>query len=179
MVASWGNRLPIVRTVQRGTFATAAGTSATATITAVDTNNAELVLLGTSQTDANANAAVMFGRATLTNGTTITGTIGFAGTVTFSYEVMEYFPGWFKSVQRGTIAIGAATSATATVTSVNILKSRLTWQGYSMTTAASVTTDIWAVKEVLTNGTTITGSRATGDANNPPTLSYQLLEHYL
>lgn len=179
MVASWGNRQPIVRSVQRGTISTA-GTSNTATITAVDTAHAELVWLGLTQTANNANYSVMAGRIALTNTTTVTATLANAnGTTIFSYEVMEYFPGFFRSVQRGTVAVGTGASATATVTSVNMLKARLTGLGYVISTGAAPTNDTYLLKSVFTNATTITFDRATADANNSPTAGYQLLEHYL
>lgn len=180
MVSSWGNRLPIVRSVQRGTFTLAAATSGTATITAVDTANSELVYLGITTDQANPNFAVVAARATLTNATTVTCTMGSnAGNVVGSYEVEEYFQGFFRSVQRGTVAVGAGASATATVTSVNMLKSRLTFMGWSLTTALAPNADQWGLKSVLTNATTITQNRVTADGNNPITGAYQLLEHPL
>lgn len=169
----------IVKSVQRGTFTLASTSAGTATITSVDTANAEVVYLNLTQSQANANLAVAAGRVTLTNATTVTANMGAnAGNAVFSYEVMEYFPGVLKSLQRGTVAVGTGASATATVTTITTLKARTTPVGWSMTTALGPTADQWALKSVLTNTTTITCDRVTADANNVITAAYQLLEYY-
>jgi len=177
VVSQWGN-LRVVNSVQRGTFTLASTTTGTATIASVNINQAELVFLGITQSQANSNFAVAVGRVALTNATTITGTMGAnAGNAVFSYEVMEYAVGILKSYQQGTVNVSGNASATATVTSVNTLKSRLTNVGYSIVTTGASTTDAFSTKSVLTNATTITSNRNTADATNTVVASYQLLEY--
>lgn len=84
----------VLRSVQRGSITIAiAATSNTATITAVNTGKTELNWLG-QQTDE-ANDADGYAKLILTNATTVTanrtGGGGVAGTVTASYEVVEWF----------------------------------------------------------------------------------------
>ena len=67
-------------------------------------------------------------------------------------------PGMFKSIQTGTIAI--ETSTTATITAVDTAYSAVVFQGCSID-EASVTLQYYATARfVLTNSTTVTGTRA-------------------
>lgn len=78
-----------------------------------------------------------------------------------------------KSIQRGTIALGVATSATATVTAVNVNKAELQSLG------ASVTGDVNNASFIalaLTNSTTVTASRASGASAS--SVNWQLIEWY-
>lgn len=81
-----------IKAIQRGVISIAvSGTSATATITAVDTAKTELRYLGGSGLDSNANAAVP--RVVLTNTTTITATMQYTNGITatiVSWELTEY-----------------------------------------------------------------------------------------
>lgn len=80
-----------IKNIQRGTFTIAgAATSGAAVITAVVLAKSELRLLGKSCATL-ADGAIAL-RISLTGTTTITGTLGTAGTgiTTVSYEVVEY-----------------------------------------------------------------------------------------
>ena len=178
MVSLWGAP-SLIQSVQRGTFTLAAATSGTATITAVKTENTVLMFLGMTQSEANPNLAPAAGRITLTNATTITGTLGYnAANAIFSYEVVEYLPGVIRSVQLGTVAVAGNASATATVTAVRTDKSHLSLLGWSMTTVAAPVADVYAVNAVLTNATTVTAARDAADASNQITAAFQLVEWF-
>lgn len=80
-----------IKSIQRGVISITSGTSATASITSVDTSKTELRCLGGDGLDASGfnNMA----RIVLTNATTITATVGrtAAGTGTqVSWELTEY-----------------------------------------------------------------------------------------
>lgn len=83
-----------IKSIQRGVITITSGnTTATATITAVDTSKTELRFLGGSGTDG-AGAVSNIPRVALTNSTTITATTGFAtsGSGSFvSWELTEYY----------------------------------------------------------------------------------------
>ena len=179
MVSLWGAS-SLIKSIQRGTITLGSGvTTGTATIAAVDTANAFVTMLGMSQSQANANFAVGCERVTLTNSTTVTVNIGAnAGDAILSYEVIEYLPGVVKSVQRGTISMAGNASATATITEVNTAKSFCLQLGFSHSSLVTPTADQHCTKTVFTNATTLTASRATADANNPITTSYQVLEFF-
>lgn len=145
----------IVKQIQRGVISITGATSNTATITSVDVSNSVIAFLGQAYSNVSTDPSIGQARVALTNATTVTATIVTtpgAQIVTVSYEVIEYWPGVIKSVQRGTIA-GAAT---ATITTVNTLKSCLTQLGWTTT---DVTQDLKInPKLVLTNATTVTQS---------------------
>lgn len=179
MVGLWGAS-SLVRSIQAGTMTASYPTNATATIAAVDTVNSIVYMLGLTQSNANTNYAVCAGGVELTNSTTVTGYQSVSGgaDMVFSFVVVEYHPGIVKSIQAGTIAVNAGTSATATVTAVNTAKSMLVWRGFKMSTAAAPNTDSWATKTVLTNATTVTANRITADANNSITAYFGLVEFF-
>lgn len=86
----------------------------------------------------------------------------------------QFAGGAIKSLQRGTISLGAAAaSATATVTTVDTTKSLLTMLGVN-----TICTDVASgVAEItLTNATTITANR--GATTNLTTVRWQLVEYY-
>ncbi len=85
-------------------------------------------------------------------------------------------PGFVKSVQRGTIAITAATSNTATITAVDPSNSRLRFLGSSITA-----NDNDAQARMLltfTNGTTITATVTTSPGADTATASFEVTEYY-
>lgn len=158
-----------VKVVQRGTLALGAGqATATSTITAVDVNCARLRLLGCTLPIENNNQIQW--RIALTNGTTVTLTANTASTSggSANFEVIEYFPGVIKSVQRTTGTPGAVT-----ITTVNTAKTELDYLGSSNSDG---TTGVGAVTRVtLTNATTVTVSAASlGTA----TASFQVVEWF-
>lgn len=81
----------VIKSVQRGTLATSAAASGTATITAVDMNKATLDHLGyTMTTSANVSTDGWF-KLILTDSTTVTGNGLSAYTRTAGYQVIEWF----------------------------------------------------------------------------------------
>ena len=174
-VAQFGRR-SMIRSIQRGVLSIGNGSSSAAvTITAVDTNN---TMLSVSQDGDGAvnrwDASVAM--VVLTDATTITATrTTTTGDVCrTSYQVLEFWPGVIKSVQRGTITLAGAASNTATITTVNTSKSLLFDLRYSTTELAvphTITTRL-----TLTNATTVTASRAVGTGTNVS--SYQIVEFY-
>ena len=79
-----------------------------------------------------------------------------------------------KSVQRGSIALGAAASATATVTAVDLANSVVTYGGASCSGSVS-TAAITNTRVALTNATTVTGTRQTADAVTT-SVTYEVVE---
>lgn len=158
-----------VKSVQSGTIAIAAASASnTATITSVDVNNAVLLFLGFTVTNAFTRQDVSIARLALTNATTITATRGLAAasgeTITVSYMIVEFSPGLIKSVQQATIALSAV-SNTATITAVDTTKAVIIPLGMSSAdTTVSPTTDVTSFKLVLTNATTVTANHITAAA---------------
>lgn len=175
-----GGASALIKSIQRGTISLSGATSGTATITSVVTANSVVRYLGDSQSDPATDDVTFFAsRLALTNATTVTGS-SIAGnasnTQIISYEVVEYFPGVLKSVQRGTVDMTTVTSKTATITSVDTTKSTVDHLGFNSNWPAtpaygSVTRARWA----LTNATTVTAT--VGNASNAScSLGYQVAE---
>lgn len=168
----------MIRSVQRGTITISiAGQVQTATITAVVLSNTRLIHLGSTSADGT-STEVPYQSVSLelTNATTITATAGdtsLDAAAVVSYEVIEFWPGVIKSVQRGTIQLVGVASNTATVTAVNTAKSSLECTGFY---AATAEPDRFYTKLVLTNGTTITATKNT--ATDTVNIWYQLVEYY-
>lgn len=169
-VSQWLQRSQ-VKSVQRATIAITGATSNTATITAVVLANSRLRFLGTSST-ANSTIGQAAPRLAFTNTTTITASVDTspgADTTSVSFEVIEYWPGVIKSVQRGTIT----GITTATITAVNVNKSEVDWLGYQVTSA--IASFIAGTTVTLTDSTTVT--TASGSAAAQVT-GYQVVEWF-
>lgn len=160
----------LVKSIQRGTTTLIAQTSNTSTITAVDPNNSAIHFLGSTFNASSVNEAVSKARVTLTNATTVTVTqnTANANTTTVSWEVIEYWPGVIKSVQRGTIIV----TTTATITTVDTTKAIVDFLGFSSTVVSFDAQDQPNV--VLTNATTVTGTATAAGA----TVGFQIVEFY-
>lgn len=174
-VAQWTQR-SFIKSIQRGTITIAnATTSNTATIAAVSVSDSVIAYGGSSyDTDANLNNGAA--SVTITNATTITATRSFnQNGTTLAYEVIEYQPGVIKSIQRGTIALAGVVSNTATVTTVNTLKSMLMILGF-MSDNTDGNSGQYLPKLVLTNATTITATK--GINTSTTTVGYQLVEYF-
>lgn len=175
-VAAWGRR-GLIKSIQRGTVTIASGnTSGTATITAVVTANTRLKYLGSN--DAGADSSASFSAyVLLTNTTTVTATVlgaPTAGGITLKFEVVEYFDGVLKSVQRAAIGIGAGSvSNTATITAVDTTKSELTWLGQTVSGGADAREGIYIV---LTSATVVTAT--TNVAAGAETVAFEVAEYY-
>lgn len=171
-LAQWLQRSQI-KSIQRGTVTLNNVTSATATITSVDLSNARITMLGVQVATTSTVAAEVFCRVALTNATTVTGfvTTGEANNKVISFEVIEYYPGVIRLVQRGTIATAAASSNTATITSSDVTKSTLDFLGFVTSEAALQGTTI-AGQLVLTNATTVTWTLG---GSHTTTCGYQVI----
>lgn len=144
----------------------------TSTITSVTANNTFLAFGGYT---GGSTVNVYHPYITLTNGTTITYTWNTAANITrkFNLCVVEFVGGILTSaVQRGTIALSAATSNTATITSVTAANTLLNWLNNSTSSTILDPTLIW-YKETLTNGTTIT---MTSNSSATGTGAYEVIE---
>lgn len=153
-----------IKSVQRGSVTIASGaTTNTATINSIDVNNARLKFLGCNDAGSDVTAKALT-RIALTNATTITASVSSAPTANLvtGFEIIEFYPGVIKSVQRGTITILAGnTSNTGTITTLNPAKSEVSYLGATVTNGAL---DLaWIT---LTNATTITATNNVTAAGN-------------
>lgn len=177
-VARMGQRT-FVRSVQYGTVTIPAGTAtATATITDVDMSNALLLNLG-DQGATGTPFLIDIPILVFTNSTTITANVPggspTSDTLT-AFGVMEFYPGVFRSLQRGTINItNTNLTNTATITAVDVTKALLISLG-STNVSGSNRQDSARLSLTLTNATTITATRA--GTTNTGRVSYQLAEYY-
>lgn len=175
-VSQWLRGGSLVKSVQRGTIAITGATSNTATITSVDTANTRLRLIGRIYDDGGAGTgtnAQYLVRIALTNATTVTASVNTSpggSTCTVSFEVVEYVPGVVKSVQRGTVTIGAGT---ATINAVNVSKAELDHLG--LTDNAAALTSGGDTRLTLTNATTVTVAAGVTSAQ---VTGYQVVEFY-
>lgn len=157
-----------IKLIQRGTITLNAVTTNTATITAVVLANTRLKYLGHSTNDGGSTHPVASVYVELTNTTTITATDGLAsGIQIVSFEVIEYYPGVIKSVQRGIVTAGTP----VTITSVDVNKSEVDFLGY-VTSGLTNANDRASV--VLTDATTVNST--SGSSLSP--LSFQVVEWY-
>lgn len=174
-VARWtGGQRGLVRSVQRATITITGATSNTATITAVDVGNARVVFLGSTHNNAASTMEKVLAMVALTNSTTVTASVNTspgASSTIVSFEVIEYWPGVIKSVQRSTVTVG--TPATL-ATTVDATKAQLDWLGCT-NTAPVLQPDV-ASKIVLTNGTTVTATDGGGGGTHIS--GYQVVEWY-
>jgi hypothetical protein len=170
----------IVKSIQRGTIAVnAPATSNTATITAVVPGNTRLVWLGCSSTGTTTTVIEMQASIALTNATTITATrtAGTTLNVIVSFEVIEYWPGVLRTVQRGTVTATAAVSGTATLATTlqNTTRATLDLLGFQLNFANLEAEDAYGELR-LTNTTTVTLTRIAAQGNL--TAGYQVCEWY-
>ena len=170
MVGLWGQS-SLIASVQRGTISLSGSNSGTATIAAVLTENSVLRMLGNSMNSTQLGKACT--ALTLTNSTTITGSVDTAPTPTttvIGFEIVEYQAGVVKSVQRTTASVNTA----VTITTVNTAKSELHLLG--MTDAGTVDTiSSYMPRVTLTNATTVTPTIVSG---NSQTTRVQVVEFF-
>lgn len=179
-VGQWTQR-GIIKSIQRGTITVAGGDlTNTATITAVDPGNTRLVCLGNSSVDAGGGGTgtgPILVSIALTNATTITATrTDTTSDDIVSYEVIEYWPGVIRTVQRGTVTATAAVSGTATLATTLQSTSRATLDVLGYQGGVTFSAVNFLANMVLTNTTTVTLTR-TG-TNNNLTAGYQVTEWY-
>ena len=180
MVPLWGAS-SMVQSVQSGSTNIAGNlATATATITAINTNNCVVFMAGNrTQGNASWNAGGYYPILTVTNATTLTMTRLDGGPygIVVNWQIVEFAPGILKSIQRGTVAMVAVGSNTATITSVDTAKSIVlgqgaTWYDNSSTQSLGAT----SVTMTLTNATTLTVNRDVSTVTW--TQGYQILEFY-
>lgn len=166
-----------VSAVQYGSITTTTGgvTTFNATISNVDTTKSTVVYLGHNvNTNAIAPAEEM-GYLQLLNSTTVQLTTNGAGsyTITVYFAVMTFTAA--TSVQQGTIAIpAAATSATASITSVTVGRSICFYLGMKFN-ANNNNIGEWFCAVTLTNSTTVTASRGMQTNVDSPTVGYAVV----
>ncbi len=171
-VGNWSTPSPI-RSIQRGTISITGATSNTATITAVVVANSRLKYLGRTNNDPGQAANQALVQLVFTNATTITASVNTspAATITaVNFEVIEYWPGAFKSIQRGQTS---AAALTATITAVNPAKSEVDYLGCTASEATTIFTR--DAKVTLTNATTVGISYG---AASDQTVSWQVVEWF-
>ena len=89
----------------------------------------------------------------------------------------QFSSGGIKSVQRGTISLtGSNTTATATVSAVDVTKSQLAMLGLSTDSGNTNVTSESFTRLSLTNSTTITATRGTVGLGIHTTVSWELTE---
>lgn len=138
-------------------------TSATATITSVDTSRTLILYQGFTTTDTSTTWRLISPRLELTNATTITAfrdTLSATNTVTVRAQVIEFTASTISRIQYGTVNVAASTAAgTATITSVDTSRSVVFWLGQTNTTSASSLSTVISRID-LTNATTVSATRA-------------------
>jgi hypothetical protein len=177
-IAQWTQR-GFIRSIQRGTVTIGAVTSATATITAVDMANSVLLYGGFQNDVAAAAYDQLFPRVELTNATTVTAVkTTAANTEIIAFEVIEFYPGVLRSVQRGVISSAGVATNTATITAVTVAKASvvtLAWTGVASGGGGEMQQTTAHV--VLTNATTVTLTRGSAVAGSLVG-GYQVLEFF-
>lgn len=171
-------RQGIIRSIQRGTVTTNNQLTNTATITAVDVANSILVYQELSSAGGTADQTMWRHKIELTNATTVTATVAVVEAVAHvvSFEVVEYWPGTIRSLQRGLLASVTSASATATITAVNVNKSQLFGGGMTVNTNTGGAANSTLGRLSLTNSTTVTFDKATATATW--SVPYQVVEWF-
>lgn len=149
-------------------------TSNTQTITSVDTSKTWVQFLGSKLSTGEGSNDKSHARVELSNATTVTATRNTSSTSTLTvyFAVVEATSSLVSSIQQGTITISAATSNTATITSVTTSRSVVLWLGHSTTsTSGNAHPSIAGV--TLTNSTTVT---ANCGASLTMTVGYVVIE---
>jgi hypothetical protein len=154
-----------VNSIQAGTIAIASGggSSNTATISSVGAN-AFVLFQGCSAPSSLSNSFIPCG-VTLTNATTVTAVVGASASVTqtVGYMVADLGSSIVSAVQQeATSMTSGSTSDTDTITSVTVGNVLLMYGGYSSQVAQTYP---GAYRTALTNGTTVTKTRAGSNAS--------------
>lgn len=168
---------PYTTSIQQVSITIADGSASnTATITSVDTSKAFIIVQGYSYNSTNEVPAQNLVRVTLTNSTTITATRNTAGSsnaVTVNLVIIDATSSLVSSVQYGTISGTAATSGTATITSVSTSRSAVFFLGNTTTSTGAATSPTRHARVTLTDSTTVT---ANVSASSTWTASFVVVE---
>lgn len=135
--------------------------SATGAISPVDVTKSIVIYNGWRSSAAVQNPSQDYPRITLTNSTTVTAqtaTTNATYTRIVCCTVVEFQPNVVKSVQTGSIT-STATSATATISAVNVANSSVLFTGFNYTDTAIVNYSRCMSRISLTNSTTVTFNR--------------------
>lgn len=187
------NRNVWVKTQQSGELLipTSAASASVSISPSVDPSNTVLTWLGQStdtglSTDEYSPCFYETRIELSTNGQSLTATRGTSsGTykATTAWGLMEFYPGLLRSVQRGTIAMGAvSTTKTATIRPVVTDRARVELLGYTTpytdggVAANREASDTHKVRLKLTNSTTVTATVNT--VGGEVTVAYQVVEYF-
>lgn len=169
----------LIKQIIRGSITIAAGSSGnTGTIPAVDTRYAAIIYNGfTTANTAAMDARLQYPRLSFSDKTTISALTNTADATyarTVYYTVIEFYPWAIRSIQTGTILLNGATSATATINSVNTSNAFVLFQGQ---THSSNTGDFNYTQGrlSLTNATTVTAEKNSAFIN-ALTIGYCVIE---
>lgn len=169
----------LIKNIQRGTITMNNVTTNTATITSVDIANSVIYYLGyTCSSGAGSQYNLVKMRIRLTNATTVTAFVntGAASDHIVSWEVIEYYPGVIKSLQRGAITVTTATTNTATINPVNTLKTQVIYGGHDTNSTATAVDNEQGALLTLTNATTLTATQA--NSTDTINVQYQVVEWF-
>jgi hypothetical protein len=172
-IAAWGAP-SIIRSLQSG-ITNAAVPTVTATILPVVPENCLLIYQGI--TSQYSSGLYLSGRVELTNATTISilGAGNAGALINLAWTVIEFVPGLIKSLQAGVIDLGAAVSATATISPVNPDRCVLLWMGLITAQPDTNGAAIWT-RLAITNPTTITATRSL--SSNATSSPWRLVEFF-
>ncbi len=148
--------------------------SRTVTITGVTATNS-FVIFGGMYGNSPSNEATTQQYGQLTNGTTFTIKTNAASSVALTYNctVVELKAGILnQNVQRGTIALSAATSATATITSSVVANGFCNWL-FNSSSSTTLNPEVAFYTVTQTNATTVTVAAAVSASG---TGSYEVVE---
>lgn len=160
---------------QRSVTLSSSTTSDTDTISSINTGNA-ILIYGGGTTSATAVATFLY-NLQLTNSTTVTLSRGGtnAGSRTVNYTVLEFAGGVLNSLQRGTLAMTNATSADATITSVNTAKTVCNWTGLSSNLSSNAPNECFSTVKLL-SATDVRAEVNTAASGITATPGYEVVE---
>lgn len=164
-----------ITSIQSGTISNGSGgTTATATITSVNTARAVTFIYGFTTTGASTTYTSMMNRLDLTNSTTVTSTKNASGSaLTVGYAVVEFAAGIINSIQQRAVTLTTAnTSDTDTITSVTMANTMLVYTG---TSSSSNSADNSLYTLQLASATQVTLTRGS-ISTNTRTIGYTVVE---
>lgn len=183
MVSLWGAQ-SLILSVQRGLITIAnTATSGTATITAVDPNNAIVLYGGLNGNPPTTDSqSTMWAIVTLTNSTTVTASrVGSTNSLYMPYQVIEFAPGVLRSLQSGTVTLLNVSSNTATISAVNPAKAFVVFRGWTTTSGSDATswdTRYQMPKHDLTSATVVTATTHVTNIAVTLTLAHTVVEFF-
>lgn len=178
-VSQWMAR-GFIQSLQTGTIAIINGSvSGTATLSpAVRPENAWLIPMGYTSTEAAGALTDFNALITLTNATTVTGTrTGNTQLLTPRFAMLEFVPGVIRSIQYSSATLTAVASAAATISAVVAAKTIVTPLGFSTNAGGGGIAGSQCDLDVqLTNTTTVT---VTGNNSaNTYTVGFVVVQFY-